>query len=50
MEKVIVIIGQTAVGKTSMSVKLAKHLNTQIINGDAMQVYKELNIVTDKSV
>ena len=48
MEKVIVIIGQTAVGKTSMSVKLAKHLNTQIINGDAMQVYKELNIVTDK--
>lgn len=48
MEKVIVIIGQTAVGKTSMSIKLAKHLNTQIINGDAMQVYKELNIVTDK--
>ena len=48
MEKVIVIIGQTAVGKTSMSIKLAKHLHTQIINGDAMQVYKELNIVTDK--
>ena len=48
MEKVIVIIGTTAVGKTSMSIKLAKHLNTQIINGDAMQVYKGLNIVTDK--
>ena len=48
MEKVIVILGQTAVGKTSMSIKLAKYLNTEIINGDAMQVYKELNIVTDK--
>lgn len=48
MEKVIVIIGQTAVGKTAMSIKLAKALNTEIINGDAMQVYKGLNIVTDK--
>ena len=48
MEKVLVIVGQTAVGKTSMSIKLAKALNGEIINGDAMQVYKELNIVTDK--
>ena len=48
MEKVIVLIGQTAVGKTSMSIKLASYLNTEIINGDAMQVYKDLNIVTDK--
>ena len=48
MDKVIVILGQTAVGKTAMSIKLAKHLNTEIINGDAMQVYKGLNIVTDK--
>ena len=48
MEKVLVIVGQTAVGKTSMSIKLAKHLNGEIINGDAMQVYKGLNIVTDK--
>ena len=48
MEKVIVIIGQTAVGKTAMSIKLAKALDTEIINGDAMQVYKGLNIVTDK--
>ena len=48
MEKVIVIIGQTAVGKTAMSIKLAKKLDSEIINGDAMQVYKELNIITDK--
>lgn len=48
MEKVIVIIGQTAVGKTAMSIKLAKALDSEIINGDAMQVYKELNIITDK--
>ena len=48
MDKVLVIVGQTAVGKTSMSIKLAKHLNGEIINGDAMQVYKGLNIVTDK--
>ena len=48
MEKVIVIIGVTAVGKTSMSVKLAKAINGEIINGDALQVYKELNIITDK--
>lgn len=48
MEKVIVIVGVTAVGKTSMSIKLAKELNGEIINGDALQVYKELNIITDK--
>ena len=48
MEKVLVIVGQTAVGKTSMSIKLASNLNGEIINGDAMQVYKNLNIVTDK--
>ena len=48
MEKVLVIVGQTAVGKTSMSIRLAKALNGEIINGDAMQVYKGLNIVTDK--
>ena len=47
-EKVLVIVGQTAVGKTSMSLKLASYLNGEIINGDAMQVYKNLNIVTDK--
>lgn len=48
MEKVLVIVGQTAVGKTNISIKLAKALNGEIINGDAMQVYKGLNILTAK--
>lgn len=48
MKKIIVIVGQTAVGKTAISIKLAKKLGGEIINGDALQVYKGLNIVTDK--
>ncbi len=48
MKKIIVIVGQTAVGKTAISIKLAKKLDGEIINGDALQVYKGLNIVTDK--
>ena len=45
---IIVIVGQTAVGKTDISIKLAKLLNGEIINGDAMQVYKGLDILTAK--
>lgn len=48
MEKVLVITGQTASGKTNISLKIAKLLNGEIINGDAMQVYKGLDIITDK--
>lgn len=48
MEKVIVIIGPTAVGKTSISIEIAKQFNGEIINGDSTQVYKELNIGTAK--
>lgn len=44
MQKVIVIVGPTAVGKTKLSIELAKAVNGEIINGDATQVYKELNI------
>ncbi|WP_020529160.1 tRNA (adenosine(37)-N6)-dimethylallyltransferase MiaA [Flexithrix dorotheae] len=44
----IVIAGPTAIGKTKLSIKLAKHLNTAIINADSRQVYKELNIGTAK--
>jgi tRNA dimethylallyltransferase len=39
-----VIVGPTAVGKTSLAVQLAKHFNTQIISADSRQCYKELNI------
>ncbi|MBE6149235.1 MAG: tRNA (adenosine(37)-N6)-dimethylallyltransferase MiaA [Firmicutes bacterium] len=45
---VIVITGPTAVGKTKMSVELAKKLNGEIINADSTQVFKQLNIATAK--
>ena len=39
MNKVIVITGPTAVGKTKLSIELAKRYNGEIINADAVQVY-----------
>lgn len=45
---VVAIVGPTAVGKTALSIELAKAMNGEIINGDSMQVYKELNIGTAK--
>lgn len=48
MEKVIVIVGPTGVGKTKMGVALAKHFNGEVISGDSMQIYKTLDIGTAK--
>ncbi len=48
MKKIIVITGPTGVGKTKLSVKLAKKLKGEIINADSMQVYKNLDIGTAK--
>ena len=48
MEKIIVIAGPTAVGKTALSIELAQKFNGEIINGDSMQVYKGLDIGTAK--
>ncbi len=45
---IIGIIGPTGVGKTKMSIELAKKYKAIIINADAMQVYKDLNIGTAK--
>lgn len=42
--KLIVILGATAVGKTALSLRLAKKFNTEIISGDSVLVYKDLNI------
>jgi tRNA isopentenyltransferase (miaA) len=42
------IVGPTGVGKTKLSIMLAKKLNAVILNCDSMQVYKELNIGTAK--
>lgn len=46
--EVVAIVGPTASGKTALSIKLAKEFDGEVINGDAMQVYKELNIGTAK--
>ena len=48
MSKIIVLIGPTACGKTKTSIELAKKLNAEIINADAVQVYKDVNIGTAK--
>ena len=45
---IIVVCGPTGVGKTKMSVELAKKYDAVILNADSMQVYKELNIGTAK--
>jgi tRNA dimethylallyltransferase len=47
-EKLLVIIGPTAVGKTKLSVELAKRFNGEIISGDSMQIYKGMDIGTAK--
>ena len=48
MKKLITIVGPTAVGKTDLTLALAKYYNGQVISGDAYQVYKQLNIGTAK--
>ncbi|CQR74654.1 tRNA dimethylallyltransferase [Sporomusa ovata DSM 2662] len=48
MNRLIVIIGPTAVGKTKISIDLAKRLDTQIISGDSMLVYRGMDIGTAK--
>ena len=45
---IITIVGPTGVGKTKLSIELAKKFDAEIINGDSMQVYKELDIGTAK--
>ena len=45
---VVAIIGPTASGKTALSIKLAKELDGEVINGDSMQIYKQLDIGTAK--
>ena len=47
-EKVIVICGPTASGKTSLSIELAKKVNGEIVSADSMQIYKDMTIGTAK--
>lgn len=46
--KVLVIVGPTAVGKTALSLSLAEKYQGEIISGDSMQVYRQLDIGTAK--
>ena len=48
MEKVIVICGPTASGKTALSIELAKQINGEIVSADSMQIYRDMNIGTAK--
>lgn len=47
-QPVVILVGPTAVGKTNLSIQLAKSLNAEIISGDSMQVYKGMDIGTAK--
>ena len=48
MQKVIVICGPTASGKTGLSIELAKKINGEIVSCDSMQIYKDMTIGTAK--
>jgi tRNA dimethylallyltransferase len=48
MKKLIILSGQTGVGKTDIAVKLAKSLNTEIVVIDSLQQYKEIDIASNK--
>ena len=48
MQKVVVICGPTASGKTALSIELAKKINGEIVSADSMQIYDEMNIGTAK--
>ena len=46
--KVIVIVGPTASGKTTLSIEVAKKVNGEVVSADSMQIYKDMNIGTAK--
>lgn len=49
MQKVLALVGPTAIGKTKLAIALAQKLNAEIISGDSMQVYREVAIGTAKA-
>ncbi|MCX6745759.1 MAG: tRNA (adenosine(37)-N6)-dimethylallyltransferase MiaA [Candidatus Parcubacteria bacterium] len=48
LPKILVIVGPNASGKTSLSIKLAKKFNGEVISADSRQVYKGMNLGTGK--
>ena len=49
MPKILIICGPTASGKTSAGALLAERLNGEVVSADSMQVYRGLDIGTDKA-
>lgn len=49
MQKVLTIVGPTAMGKTKLAVALAPKIGAEIVSGDSMQVYREVSIGTAKA-
>jgi len=47
-EKILVVLGPTSIGKTKVSIDIAKRLNSEIISTDSMQIYKKMDIGTAK--
>ena len=47
-KQLILLAGPTASGKSKLAIKLAQHLDGEIINADSMQIYKEISILTSK--
>jgi len=48
MKDIIVIVGPTGVGKTKLSIELAKRIDAEVINGDSVAIYKKLDIGSAK--
>ena len=48
MDKILIICGPTASGKTELAIKCAKLLDSEIISADSMNIYRDLNIGTAK--
>lgn len=48
MKDIIVIVGPTGIGKTKLSIELAKRLDAEIINGDSVSIYRKLDIGSAK--
>lgn len=49
MQKIVAIVGPTAIGKTSLAIALAQKINAEIISGDSMQIYREVEVGTAKA-
>ena len=48
LPKIIIIYGPTACGKTSLSIELAKHLDSEVISADSRQIFRYMDIGTGK--